>query len=69
MPPTKPDFKTLITSIQEINRSLTAQASRALNTSLSLRNWLIGYHIAEFELHGADRAEYGDRLLTLWLLS
>jgi hypothetical protein len=28
-----------------------------------LRNWLIGRYISEFELHGADRAIYGERLL------
>ena len=39
-------------------------ASRAVNISLTLRNWFIGYYIAEFELQGADRANYGDKLLT-----
>jgi hypothetical protein len=27
---------------------------------LTLRNWLIGYYIAEYELQGSDRADYGD---------
>lgn len=36
---------------------------RAVNTSLTLRNWLIGFHIAEYEQQGADRAQYGDKLL------
>jgi len=30
---------------------------------LTLRNWLIGGYIAEYELHGADRAAYGERIL------
>jgi len=30
---------------------------------LTVRNWLIGHYIAEFELNGADRASYGDKLL------
>lgn len=34
-------------------------AYRAVNTALVQRNWLIGYRIAEEELHGEDRAEYG----------
>ncbi|MBP5997987.1 MAG: DUF1016 family protein [Azonexus sp.] len=42
---------------------MAEQASRAVNVSLTLRNWFIGYYIAEFELQGADRANYGDRLL------
>lgn len=28
-----------------------------------MRNWLIGCYIAEYELRGADRADYGDNLL------
>lgn len=30
---------------------------------LTLRNWLIGFYIVEFEQKGEDRAEYGDKLL------
>lgn len=34
-------------------------AYKAVNTALVQRNWLIGYRIAEEELQGEDRAEYG----------
>lgn len=34
-----------------------------MNVALTLRNWLIGYHIVEYEQHGSDRAQYGERLL------
>lgn len=30
---------------------------------LTIRNWLIGYYIVEFEQNGKDRAEYGKSLL------
>ena len=56
-------FSNLINSIREIHEELVTQASRAVNISLTLRNWLIGFHIAEYEQNGADRAEYGARLL------
>ncbi|MBW2702450.1 MAG: DUF1016 family protein [Deltaproteobacteria bacterium] len=56
-------FEQLISSIKETNRELTRQAKLAVNTSLTLRNWLIGCYIEEYQLHGADRAEYGDGLL------
>jgi hypothetical protein len=46
-------------SIRGIDAELAAQAGRAVNVSLTLRNWLIGYHIAVYELSGADRARYG----------
>jgi predicted nuclease of restriction endonuclease-like (RecB) superfamily len=57
------NFETLIGSIQQVHAELAAQASRAVNLSLTLRNWLIGAYIAEYELNGADRAQYGDTLL------
>ena len=38
-------------------------ASRAVNVSLTLRNWLIGCYIAEYELRGKDHAAYGEKLL------
>jgi predicted nuclease of restriction endonuclease-like (RecB) superfamily len=56
-------FNKLVDSIRLIDNQLAAQAGRAVNISLTLRNWLIGYHISEFELHGKDRATYGERLL------
>ena len=39
-------------------------SSRAVNLSITLRNWLIGCHIAVYELNGADRAAYGERMLS-----
>lgn len=38
-------------------------AYRAINTTLVQRNWLIGYRIAEEELKGEDRAEYGAAII------
>jgi hypothetical protein len=35
---------------------LSAQAGRAVNISLTMRNWMIGLYIAEYKLRGADRA-------------
>ena len=35
------------------------QAYQAVNFALVQRNWLIGYRIAEEELKGENRAEYG----------
>jgi hypothetical protein len=36
---------------------------QAVNIALTLRNWLIGYYIVEYEQGGSDRAQYGQRLL------
>jgi hypothetical protein len=57
-------FKKLVDSIQLVHGEMAAQASKAVNVSLTLRNWLIGCYIAEYELRGADRAEYGQQLFT-----
>ena len=55
----KMDFKKLVDAIQQAHNQLSDQARRAVNTSLTLRNWLIGLYIREYEQHGADRAQYG----------
>ncbi len=63
-PSTPPlSFERLVTAIGQAHAELAAQASRAVNTSLTLRNWLIGFHIAEYEQQGTDRAQYGDKLI------
>lgn len=59
----RPTFGNLVRSIRGVHEELAARASGAVNMSLTLRNWLIGWHIAEYELHGADRAKYGEELL------
>ncbi len=37
--------------------------NRVVNTSLTLRNWVIGGYIHHYELNGQDRAKYGESLL------
>lgn len=58
------DLPGLVEAIRQVHQHLVAQASRAVNVSLTLRNWLIGAQIAEYELRGADRAAYGDHLFS-----
>jgi len=57
------DFEKLVMSVRQAHEELTAQAGRAVNVSLTLRNWLIGLYIREYEQHGEDRAKYGEFLL------
>lgn len=61
--PDAPNFAALVEIVRQVHEQSAAAASRAVNVSLTLRNWLIGWHICEYEQNGADRAEYGDRLL------
>jgi predicted nuclease of restriction endonuclease-like (RecB) superfamily len=55
-------FELLVTSIEKTHIGLKQYAVKAVNVSLTLRNWLIGYYIVEFEQNGDDRAKYGDML-------
>jgi predicted nuclease of restriction endonuclease-like (RecB) superfamily len=57
------DFKHLLLTIEQIHENLQANAVNAVNQLLTMRNWLIGYYIVEFEQHGEDRAQYGDKLI------
>lgn len=57
------NFNLLVTSIQQLHHQLQQSAVNAVNQMLTIRNWLIGYYIVEFEQNGKDRAEYGKSLL------
>jgi len=52
----------LVGVIGEIHQRMVARAGRAVNVSLTLRNWLIGSCVEEYERGGVDRAEYGHGL-------
>lgn len=56
-------FDVLVGSIREIDSRFVSSAVKAVNVNLTLRNWCIGAYISEFELHGSNRAGYGDKLL------
>ena len=57
------NFEQLVSLCQRTHEELLARASRTVDAHLVIRNWILGQYIAEFEQSGADRAEYGARLL------
>lgn len=57
------NFNNLISNIQQTHSYLQSVAARAVNTPMTVRNWLIGYYIIEFEQNGEDRAVYGEQLI------
>lgn len=61
--PVAASFAALVNVIADVNAELTAQAARAVNVSLTMRNWLIGFYIEEYERNGIDRQQYGEKLL------
>lgn len=56
-------YQAIVNDIAELDTAAQDEAVRAVNHLLTVRNWLIGAHIVEFEQHGEDRAAYGERLL------
>jgi len=56
-------FERLVTDIRRVHEILAARAGRAINVCLSVRNWMIGHTIVNYEQNGSDRATYGEQLL------
>lgn len=56
-------FNDLASIVQTTHDAAQLSAVKAINRMQTMRNWLIGYYIVEFEQHGKDRAEYGTQLL------
>lgn len=57
------EFVRLIAGIGTLHTRLQSHAANAVNQALTIRNWLIGFYIVEFELHGKNRASYGESLI------
>ncbi|KAA6322327.1 hypothetical protein EZS27_028117 [termite gut metagenome] len=57
------NFEGLIDNVYQTHCVLQQNAQKAVNQNLTIRNWLIGCYIVEFEQNGEDRARYGTRLL------
>ena len=45
-------FQSLIASIRQVHEQCFAHATKAVNVSLTLRNWVIGLYILEYEQGG-----------------
>lgn len=58
------NFQLLVTTIQQTHGTLQQSALKAVNKHLTIRNWLVGFYIVEFEQKGEDRARYGENLLS-----
>lgn len=57
------NFKELSVLLRQTHDKLFQSAVKAVNINLSIRNWLFGFYIVEFEQNGEDRAKYGKKLL------
>ena len=57
------NFDALVHTIADLHRRFQTEAVKAVNVGLTLRNWMVGFFVKEYEQNGEDRAEYGARLL------
>lgn len=57
------NFEQLATIITDTHQQLQQSAVKAVNQCQTVRNWLMGFYIVEFEQNGEDRAQYGEQLL------
>lgn len=53
----------LIITITDIHETYQHQALQSVSINLTLRNFIIGYYIVEYEQNGSDRATYGSKLI------
>lgn len=59
----KLDFPALVEAIRQVHEQCALRVKRAVNVGLTMRNWVIGAYIREYEQNGADRSRYGEALL------
>lgn len=57
------NFEQLTQACEQAHNYLQETAVSVVNRSLTIRNWLFGHHIVEYEQNGVDRAKYGTELL------
>lgn len=56
-------FDHLSDVLTQLHDSAYSASVKAINRFATVRNYVIGFYIVEYEQHGCDRAKYGDRLL------
>ena len=61
--PSTESMQSLVGEIKQIIEEARHVAYRAINNTLTIRNWHLGERIAREELGGAQRAEYGKRVV------
>ena len=57
------NYTTLVSQIQLADSYFKTKIAHTIDQHLTLRNWLIGFYIVEFEQNGNNRASYGKEML------
>ena len=56
-------FDHLTDMVTPLHNSAYTASVKAVNRFATVRNYVIGFYIVEYEQHGSDRAKYGEKLL------
>lgn len=56
-------FDKLSESVLNLHRAAYSSSVKAVNSFATIRNYLIGFYIVEYEQNGKDRANYGEKIL------
>lgn len=56
-------LSSLISTIDTVHQTFQAKALQSVSINLTLRNFVIGYYIVEYEQNGSDRATYGSKII------
>ncbi len=57
------NLEDLSNQISKVHLYFKNYANRQINNSLTLRNWIIGNYLVDYEQEGKDRAAYGEKTL------
>jgi predicted nuclease of restriction endonuclease-like (RecB) superfamily len=57
------NFNTLQHIIGNLEDGFRLEAGKSVNRHMTVRNWLMGFYIVEFEQNGEDRAKYGEMIV------
>ncbi|MEW6550520.1 MAG: DUF1016 N-terminal domain-containing protein [Campylobacterota bacterium] len=56
-------LSTLISNIETAHNTFQVKALQSVSINLTLRNFVIGYYIVEYEQNGSDRVTYGQKVI------
>lgn len=59
----KLSFEQLSGAIETLHDTAYSASLKAVNRFATVRNYIIGFYIVEYEQNGKDRAKYGDKLI------
>lgn len=57
------NIEILSANIFELHKFFKSYAVQQVNNSLTIRNWMTGFYLIEYEQNGKDRAAYGEKTL------